>query len=244
MALRGRLVRVSELSPAETDAMFALMQRHFENVARDAFEADLGEKQWVIQVVDPASGRLCGFSTQMLLETVAADRPIRALFSGDTIIDCAYWGDQALTHIWGQLALSLIDTPGNGELYWFLISQGYRTYRFLPVFFHEFYPRHDVPTPAAAREVIEALGRHKFPRSFDARAGVVRSEAGQYRLRPGVADVTDERRHDPHVRFFVERNPRHADGDELCCLAPLSRENFTKAAYRVIGCQSAGLLVS
>ena len=26
-----------------------------------------------------------------------------------------------------------------------------------------------------------------------------------------------------------------ANGDELCCLAPLSRANFTPAAYRVIG---------
>jgi hypothetical protein len=37
------------------------------------------------------------------------------------------------------------------------------------------------------------------------------------------------------VRFFIERNPGHARGDELCCLAPLTRENFTRAAYRTIG---------
>jgi len=37
------------------------------------------------------------------------------------------------------------------------------------------------------------------------------------------------------VRFFVERNPGHACGDELCCLAPLTRANFTPAAHRVIG---------
>src|SRR5438270_7861564 len=35
----------------------------------------------------------------------------------------------------------------------------FRSYRFLPLFFHEFYPRHDVPTPAWAREVLDTLGR-------------------------------------------------------------------------------------
>ena len=42
-----------------------------------------------------------------------------------------------------------------------------------------------------------------------------------------------ERLRDPHVRFFHGRNPDHARGDELCCLAPLTRANFTPAAYRV-----------
>jgi hypothetical protein len=44
-----------------------------------------------------------------------------------------------------------------------------------------------------------------------------------------------DRLRDPFVRFFVERNPGHARGDALCCLAPLTRANFTPAAYRVIG---------
>jgi hypothetical protein len=64
---------------------------------------------------------------------------------------------------------------------------------------------------------------------------VVRAHAHQYRLRSGVADLSPERLRDRHVRFFAERNPGHSGGDELCCLAPLTRANFTRAAYRVIG---------
>ena len=58
---------------------------------------------------------------------------------------------------------------------------------------------------------------------------------------PEVADVTPERLRDPHVAFFVRRNPGHARGDELCCLAPLTRANFTPAAYRVIGPEAAAV---
>jgi hypothetical protein len=58
-------------------------------------------------------------------------------------------------------------------------------------------------------------------------------------LREGVAEVTPARLRDPFVRFFHERNPGHVRGEELCCLAPLTRENFTPAAYRVIGAEPA-----
>jgi hypothetical protein len=224
--------------------MFALMDRHYENVEWEWFEADLAEKQWVIQISDPATGELCGFSTQVLLDAQAEGRPIKALFSGDTIIDRDRWGDSALTHVWGRLALSLIDSHPGVELYWFLISQGYKTYRFLPVFFHEFFPRHDVPVPGYVRSVMDTLGRARYPLQYDPAAGVVRASDRQYRLRPGVADITPERLRDPHVRFFQARNPGHLQGDELCCLAPLTRANFTRAAYRVIGPEPAAVEVS
>jgi hypothetical protein len=120
-------------------------------------------------------------------------------------------------------------------LYWFLISKGYRTYRFLPVFFREFYPRYDRPTPTPAQSLLNAFARAKFGAAFDAVQGVIVANPDGCRLRPGVADLTPGRLHDPHVRFFQERNPGHAQGDELCCLAPLTPENFTAAAHRVIG---------
>jgi hypothetical protein len=225
MKLYGQLALVSALSTAEKNQMFDLMDRHYENLSRVSFDADLAEKQWVIRVVSRETGELCGFSTQMLLAGVVEDRPIKALFSGDTIIDRRYWGDQALTHVWGRLALQLMDQYGPTDLYWFLISQGYKTYRFLPVFFYEFYPRFDAPMPCWARQTIDSLGRQKFAEHYDPAGGVERSHRHQYRLRAGVADVSPARRH----------NPGHTVGDELCCLAPLTRENFTPAAYRVIG---------
>jgi hypothetical protein len=235
MKLSGRLVAAAHLSAGQRDAMFALMDRHYLNVQRPIFDADLDEKQWVIQVCDSADGRLRGFSTQRLLDVEVQGRPVTALFSGDTIIDREHWGDQALVHIWGRLALSLMDANPHTELYWFLISKGYKTYRFLPVFFREFYPRHDVATPSWVLSVIGVLARSRYPAEYDATAGVIRATARQYRLREGIADITSERLIDPHVRFFQTRNPGHVRGDELCCVAPLTRANFTRAAYRVIG---------
>ena len=72
---------------------------------------------------------------------------------------------------------------------------------------------------------------------------MVRAGPGKDRLRPGVADPPGGRLRDPHVRFFLERNPGHAAGDELCCIAPLTRSAFTEAAYRVIGPETADAAV-
>jgi hypothetical protein len=235
MKLRGHLAAIADLSIQQRQSMLSLMERHYANVQPDIFESDLAEKAWVILVADPASEELCGFSTQMLLDVEAAGRTIRALFSGDTIVDRRRWGDQALAHVWGRLALSLIDAYPCAELYWFLISQGYKTYRFLPIFFHEFYPVHSAPTPAWAQTAIDALARSRYPQQYDPATGVIRASSGQYRLRDGVAEVTSERLRDEHVRFFHARTPGHQRGDELCCLAPLTRANFTPAAWRVIG---------
>jgi hypothetical protein len=244
MKLIGRLVHAVDLTPQDRDTMFGLMDRHYAQVYRAAFEADLDEKRWVIQVVDPDTETICGFSTQMLLEVDVDGRPIKALFSGDTIVAREHWGDNALAHVWGRLALSLMDALGESDLYWFLISKGYKTYRFLPVFFREFYPRYDTPTPVWIRDVIDVLGRARYPEWYDPAAGIIRAGPGKDRLREGIADITPERLRDPHVRFFVERNPGHSQGEELCCLAPLSRKNFTTAAHRVLGPEPVALGVA
>jgi hypothetical protein len=244
MKLEGRLVRVATLSPEERGRMFALMDSYYEGVGPAAFDADLAEKEWVIQVLEPQTERLCGFSTQMLLRADVAGLPVCALFSGDTIVARDRWGDTALSRVWGRLALGLIGRLGRVELYWFLISKGYKTYRYLPLFFREFYPNHEGPTPARAQAVLDALARSRYPASYDPSRGIILAGAGKERLRPGVADISPERLRDPHVRFFHARNPGHAHGDELCCLAPLTRANFTTAAWRVIGPEPAELALS
>ncbi len=244
MELTAKLVPVSTLTPALHDAMFALMDEHYANVHRRVFAADLAEKRWAILVRDAVSERLCGFSTLMLLDADVAGRPIKALFSGDTIIHRDCWGERAFARAWGRFALTLIDDHPDAELYWFLISQGYKTYRFLPLFFHEFYPRPAAPTPAVMRAIIDALAGERYGASYDAAAGIVRATPTQYRLRPGLADVTPERLRDPLVAFFHAANPGHARGDELGCLAPLTRGNFTPAAYRVIAPERMALGVS
>lgn len=225
------------LSAGERDQMFGLMRAYYAGVDRAHFEQDLEEKHSVIVLRDRRSARIQGFSTLMRLDVRVDARDIAAFFSGDTIIDREYWGDTVLSRAWGQVVFAEADGlaaahPGL-PVFWFLICSGYKTWRFLPLFFRRFYPNPDGPTPPDCQRVIDALGTSKFGDQYDARSGIVRLRAATP-LRAGVADVSDRRLRDPLVRFFTRSNPGHASGDELACLAELSRANLTRSAERML----------
>src|SRR5262245_5926082 len=109
MSLEARVISETELSCDQREAMFTLMMRHYDNVHRDVFEADLAEKDWVILLEDTTDDSLQGFSTQVLLDADVADRHVRVLFSGDTIVDNEHWGSSALAVAWGKLAFAVLD---------------------------------------------------------------------------------------------------------------------------------------
>ena len=240
MQLNGHICPVDEVSECDREQMFALMQRYYENVRRDEFFADLDEKDSVILARHPGDESVCGFSTQVVYTQQHDNGPIRILFSGDTIIDRRFWARNPLAKLWGQFALSLIDLYPHQPLYWFLISKGYRTYRFLPVFFEKFYPRHDEPTPEWAESLITKIASGRFGTRFDESTGILKAAEDGCRLSDIVADIPALRMQDPHIAFFHQANPGHAQGDELCCIAPITRANFRDSAYRVIGSACTG----
>ncbi len=233
--LTGWVRRVPELTPAERERMLALLVDHFANVTRQQFEQDLAEKEWAILLADTASGQIQGFSTLMRLQTSVDSQAVVAFFSGDTIIHPAYWTEIELPRLWGRHVFSLAEAMPEARVYWFLISSGYKTYRFLPIFFREFYPTYRCPTPAPIQRVLDRLAYLKFPTEYDPEQGVIHL-AQAAPLRAGVAEVTPRRLKDPHVAFFVTANPGHLKGDELACLTELTRTNLTAAGRRMLGC--------
>jgi hypothetical protein len=231
--LSGCIQPPDNISIAQRDRMYALLAHYFANVTRPQFEQDLAEKEWVVLLSDVASGQVQGFSTLMRLQAVVDGQPIVAFFSGDTIIHRDYWGETELPRLWGQHVFGLAETSHEGPVYWFLISSGYKTYRFLPVFFREFYPTYRRPTPPSAKRVLDTLGHLKFPGEYDSTSGLIHFTKS-VPLRQGVADITARRLKDPHVAFFVTANPGHANGDQLACLVELNQANLTSAGRRML----------
>lgn len=223
----------NELGEADIDEMLELMARHYDDVSTSCFVKDLSEKRWIIELRQRETGVLKGFSTQMLLDCDVDGTPVTALFSGDTIVDRDSWGSTALAISWGRLVMSVMEMSPDRELFWFLICKGFRTYRFLSVFFTEFGPCWNRPFPAHERRLLERLATEKFASRFDVNRGVLVADQESYRVKPEV-DLHSENRSDPHVRFFLQQNPGYQQGDELCCLARLSIDNFSPAARRLM----------
>jgi hypothetical protein len=216
---RSSVIRRAALTRRDRDAMFALYTTYFATADRVTFERDLVEKEWVILLCDD-DGRIDGFSTLMRSQVGEAT----VFFSGDTIVARHRWGTFDLPRLWAQHVFAHADA----HTYWFLISSGWRTYRFLPLFFRDFYPR-----DATMKPLLDTIAAAKFGDAYDARTGVVRL-ATPAPLREGVSDP-EERMSNPHVRFFLEANPGHANGDELACLVRVGIDNLTSAGLRMIG---------
>ena len=229
--LKGEVRAPWDLSNRERLEMCAILDRYFEGVTRDSFERDLIEKEWVVVLRDHAHFQIQGFSTLMRLEVDVGEDHVIAFYSGDTIVDREYRGQVELPRVWGRHIMSLTESLHGQSAYWFLISSGYKTYRFLPVFFREFYPTYRCPTPPQIQQRMDALARRKFGNQYDAKRGIVRI-TDPSPLRNGVGDVTTARLRDPHVAFFASANPGHVSGQQLACLASLDRSNLTRAGER------------
>jgi hypothetical protein len=120
-----------------------------------------------------------------------------------------------------------------GRCFWLLLSSGFRTYRFLSVFWRSFFPRHDCATPADVKQLLDELARGRFGDQYDREAGLVRFRHPQ-RLRDGLKEIPTGRERDPHTEFFLTLNSGYTDGDELVCLAEVCPENLTAAGRRMM----------
>ena len=207
------------------DQLFALMQHCYHCVTRARFELDLAEKDFLIVLRD-AAGVPRGFSTQKLFCREWEGQSIQVLFSGDTVIEPAFWGSHELVRGWCRVAAMALRAEPMRRLFWFLISKGYRTYLYLPLFFHDFEPHHERSSAGETQCLLTALSQEKFGSAYDATTGIVRFPESLGQLTPEFAEVPDARRDDPHVQFFLARNPGFSLGDELTCLAEVSPENL------------------
>jgi hypothetical protein len=231
--LRSESLAVWELSAADRHAMFDIFLRHYDCVSWERFNRDLDEKSCAI-VLRGADGEICGFSAQKIMRAVVDGVPIKAVFSGDTIVDRRCWGDQELGKAWCRYVASLYAEEPETRLYWFLISKGFRTYLYLPLFFHEFYPCWNTPTPGFEQRVLSTLASLKFGEHYNANSGLITFPESQGQLRAEFASVPARRLSHPHVRFFLERNPDYKFGSELACLAEISPCNMKLFAGRII----------
>ena len=227
--LHGRTIERPRLTDADVRGMFTLLSAFFTGVDERTFAHDLGEKSHAI-VLEDDRGVLRGFSTMLVYRSQAAGVDATVVYSGDTIVDREWWGSPALAVSWLRAAWGLTSRADAGNVYWLLLTSGFRTYRFLPVFWREFYPRVDGSPEAKA--FADTLARERFGDGYDAAAGIVRFARPQV-LVPELLDVPAGRTGDPHVDFFLERNPGYVRGDELVCVTNIGAHNLTPAGRRI-----------
>lgn len=229
--MKGKVLLREELKSNEINQMFEVMKNHYENINYEKFIRDLSKKRWVILLEE--NGRVAGFSTAALIEIETEGKKIKGVFSGDTIIDQQYKWEMEFQKRWVKFVTGLMEEHKEG-LYWFLLSKGEKTYRFLPLYFKKFYPNCETDTPAEIKEIMDWYAMYIYGENYDSNRGVVINRGENDYLNSKMAEVNGEKMKNKHIRFFLEANSGYLKGDELVCIAELSFDNFKDSVKRML----------
>lgn len=236
--MKSLLVPVEKLQSGDRTAMYTLLQNHFQGITWNAFEIDLEHKNWVILLKDETSNTLKGFSTLNFCKKTVNSEEINVVYSGDTIVDPSAWSSPALPQSWVSAIKFLRHKYAVKKLYWLLICSGFRTYRFMPTFWHNFYPRYNLPTPLEIKNIMGSLAKQYYGDFYQENLGIVRFPYPQT-LRKGLIEIPSGREKNPHVQFFANTNSGHRNGDELVCITEFEYDNLTRAGKRMWNTKSS-----
>ena len=210
--------------------MARLYLASYDGSSERLFFDDLAKKHEVLLVRDGA--RLIGFTTMLFFEREWGLRRVRVVYSGDTVVDRAHWGQQALAFDWisrmGALKRERPDLP----LYWLLLVKGHRTFRYLPLFGKSFYPHWNVDR-SDLKPLMDALALEMFPDDYNPSTGVVEFGSSRGHLKSDIALPAEADLNRDDVGFFLRRNPGFRQGHELVCLCEVEAHNMKPLTLRL-----------
>lgn len=217
--------------------MYDIYASYYENTSLDIFLNDLSKKSGVILVTRKSDDKIVGFSTQTFFDIKVDGKRVRGIFSGDTIIEQAYWGNNALANtFYRRLIIERIKRPFT-PFYWFLISKGYKTYLLMTNNFYNYYPKVDGnrgDRNERYHNITQAYCEALFPEAFDKEAMLLDFGQEYVRLKGDVADITPELKvANPHIAFFEKVNPTWRRGTEVPCLAACDYESLFRSIVDV-----------
>lgn len=217
--------------------MYELYAAFYENTSLDIFLSDLSKKSGVILVTRKSDDRIVGFSTQTFFDLKVDGQRVRGIFSGDTIIEPAYWGNNALANtFYRRLIIERIKRPFV-PFYWFLISKGYKTYLLMTNNFYNYYPKVDGNRGGRNdryHNITQAYCEQLFPEAFDKDHMLLDFGDSYVRLKGDVAEITPELKSaNRHIAFFEQVNPSWRRGTEVPCLAACDYESLLRSIVDV-----------
>jgi hypothetical protein len=211
-------------------AMGELYLSCYDATTPELFERDLLGKDEVLLLHQ--GPRLVGFTTLRVFDAEWQGEGLRVVFSGDTVVDRAHWGQRSLSLNWVRRMGQIKRRQPDKRLVWLLLVKGHRTYRYLHVFARTFHPRegeHDARLAALASH----LARQQFQGEYNPRSGVVEFVPSRGQLKPDLAEPRADELSRPGVAFFLQRNPGFRLGHELVCVCDVEEDNMKPMTLRL-----------
>jgi hypothetical protein len=230
--MNTEIIALTALQELLIQQMYRLYAFYYGGTDEAQFLLDLKKKNYVLLLwsVEVGEKHLVGFSTQALIDFEFQGKRELAIFSGDTIIDHRYWGDQALPKAFCEFAALLKRKTPDTSLFWFLISKGHRTYRYLNAFAHAYFPhplRRDINLLQQRSALVARL---LFGEKFNATTGIVHFAESAAFLKPEwhveSTKAMSSAKSALAIKHFEALNPGYQNGDELVCMTELSSMNL------------------
>ncbi len=229
---------VSTLGETLRREMASLYLSTYDGSSEELFFHDLSKKDEVLLLYDAA--RLVGFTTIGVFEREWQSQRIRVVYSGDTVVDRAHWGQQALAFDWISRMGALKQQHPEMPLFWLLLVKGHRTFRYLHLFARSFYPHWNVDR-SDLEPLASALALEMYPDDYNPSTGVVEFRQSRGHLRSEIALPAPEEMSREEVSFFLKRNPGFERGHELVCLSEMEPHNMKPLTLRLFsGAGNAG----
>lgn len=216
--LFSKVINVKKLHEDDFKKMFALFSEYYENISFEKFKKDMLKKDCVIMLFN-SEKLMKGFSSYVLLKKMLDQKEYLVLFSGDTVIDKDYWGQNVLSMAFFRVLVENKLKNPNTPFYWFLITKGYKTYLLLANNFATYFPRYDKPTDSFHLGLISSIGKELFGKHYDEESNTLKMANTTDRLKVDVAPIEKKLlMENPKIEFFEKSNPNWINGDELCCI--------------------------
>ncbi|MAM00424.1 MAG: hypothetical protein CL583_18440 [Alteromonadaceae bacterium] len=202
--------------------MYGVFCQYYEHTSVETFIADLSKKDGAILVRTRHDKRVIGFSTVVNMKFNIGDTRGRGVFSGDTIIEKKYWGNNALHMAFFRYVLLQKFKSPSTPVFWLLISKGYKTYLLLANNFIDYYPNPENRNGELSK-VVRSYCDELFPGHFDPKRGVLDFGETAQRLRGDVAAISEDlKSRYPKINFFEQSNPTWQQGTELPCVGVIN----------------------
>ncbi len=212
---------LEKITDDDVKAMHDVFIKYYHNADYQTFVKDLKKKIGAI-MVKKDDGTIIGFSTIGIIEKAIDNQKCLGIFSGDTVIEKEYWGLPNLQTAFLRFLIKTRIKCPTVNLYWFLITKGYKTYLLMANNWRNYYPRYDRQNDEKRKKIVKIFSNHFFEGYYDEKSGLLKFGEGYQKLKENVAEITDELREKyPKIAFFEEVNPTWREGTELPCIGDL-----------------------
>lgn len=227
MQLNTKIVKKKALTLDLLENLFKIFDQYYDNVSFKQFQKDIIEKTHCILLFD--NKKVVGFSTVFLGECSKTGATI--LFSGDTILEKAYWGQKILQQAFYKMMwLACIKRPMK-PVYWMLMSKGFKTYLLMRNNFPRSYPNVQQNVPDGA--IFDSYNNYysnKFGNHFSSKKNLLFFDESKGNLKSGIVPITQDERQHPEISFFLKKNPDFEKGNELACVCEIGFSDLLRTA--------------